>query len=113
MTFLSKLKPSRGLIYSLLSGILVATSYIPFPAWALFFCLCPLWSVLIKEDNPKKIFLYSWVTTVVFTTIGFHWIPHTIVEFGHMPFYVGLIGLLLFAAFSNLHIPLAAVLWLL
>lgn len=113
MNFLSKIRPSRALVYAIVSGILVATSYIPFPAWALFFCLCPLWITLLREDNPKKVFLYSWITTIVFTLIGFHWIPEPIVEFGHMPFFVGLAGLVLFAVFSNLHIPLAAVLALL
>ncbi len=111
MNFLTKLTTRKAVTYSVLSGVLVATSYIPFPAWALFFCLCPLLRVLLQEDNPKRVFFYSWLTAFIFTSIGFHWIPHTIVEFGHMPLYVGLIGLFLFAAISNLHIPLASVLW--
>ncbi|MGE5247985.1 MAG: hypothetical protein ACM3L8_06530 [Verrucomicrobiota bacterium] len=27
----------------LLSGLLIGTSYIPFPPWALAFCFVPLW----------------------------------------------------------------------
>jgi apolipoprotein N-acyltransferase len=104
-------KSMKSLRFSIISGILVATSYIPFPPWAIFFCLCPLWSILIKEENPKKIFLYSWLTPFIFTLIGFHWIPTTIVDFGHMPVIFGIIGLLAFAAFSNLHFPLAAIVW--
>jgi apolipoprotein N-acyltransferase len=107
MTFLR----SKALRFSILSGLLVATSYIPFPPWALFFCLCPLWITLLRESNPKKIFFYSWLTPFIFTIIGFHWIPGTIVEFGHMPLLFGWIGLLAFAAFSNLHFPLAALVW--
>lgn len=39
----------------ILSGILIGTSYIPFPPWALFFCLTPLflfWHRLASTDAP-------------------------------------------------------------
>lgn len=111
MSFLDKFHLSKAMRFSLLSGVLVATSYIPFPPWALFFCLCPLWITLLSEKSPKKIFLYSWLTPFIFTLIGFHWIPHTIVEFGHMSKFIGLMGLILFSAFCNLHFPLAALVW--
>lgn len=114
MTFLSRLKNklmNKPMKYSILSGVLFGTSYIPFPPWAIFFCLCPLWLVLLEEENPKKVAFYSWLTTFVFTLIGFHWIPIPVTEFGHMPYFVGLIGLFAFAAFSNLHFPLAAYIW--
>lgn len=111
MNFLAHFRLSRATKMAILSGVLFATSYIPFPPWAIFFCLCPLWSVLLKEESPKKIFFYSWLTTFVFTVIGFHWIPTPVVEFGHMPYIVGLLGLFAFATFSNLHFPLAALVW--
>ena len=111
MNFLSKLVPSKPAKMAILSGILVATSYIPFPAWAIFFCMAPLWITLLKEKDPKRVFFLGWITQFVFTIIGFHWIPHTITEFGHMPLAAGLAGLVLFATFTNLHIPIAGLLW--
>ena len=43
--------------------------------------------------------------------IGFHWIAHTAIEFGHLPFFAGFGVLLLFCALSHLHYPLAGVFW--
>lgn len=115
MNFLSKIMPSKPVRMAILSGVLVGTSYIPFPPWALLFCLCPLLLTLVRDvgrdASPYRIFFISWLAPFVFTIIGFHWIPHTIVEFGHMPYIAGILGLLAFAAFSNLHIPFAAVIW--
>lgn len=115
MTFFSRLTSfftlSKPLRLCIFSGIMFGTSYIPFPPWALFFSLCPLWCVLLKETSLKKIFFYSWLTPFVFTIIGFHWIPYTIMEFGHMPAFAGVIGLIAFASFTNLHFPLAALVW--
>jgi apolipoprotein N-acyltransferase len=54
----------------------------------------------------------GWTTQFLLALIGFHWIPYTIVEFGHLPYFVGALGLFAFAAFTNLHIPLGSVLWL-
>lgn len=106
------MKISKSMQFSLFSGLMIGTSYIPFPPWALFFCLTPLWSQYLKETSYKKIFLMGWITQFVLAIVGFHWIPHTITEFGHLPRFVGFLGLMAFAAFTNLHIPLAGVAWL-
>lgn len=119
MNFLSKLNPTKKLSkpvkLAILSGVLFGTSYIPFPPWALLFSLCPLFLTLTrdisKDESPYRVFFVSWLTPFVFTLIGFHWIPIPIMEFGHMPAITGLIGLVAFASFSNLHIPFAAVIW--
>jgi len=39
----------------LLSGLLLGTSYIPFPPWALFLCLVPLWLFWLREGSVRKI----------------------------------------------------------
>lgn len=96
---------------AILSGILVGTSWIPFPPWALFFCLTPLWWSWFQVDEPKRVFWLGWVTQFVLNVIGFYWIPGTIVEFGKLPTVVGLLGLFAFASFSSLHIPVAGVAW--
>lgn len=103
------MKISKDILFSILSGVMIGTSYIPFPPWALFFCLIPLWSRIVQQNSYKKAFWMAWTTQFVLALIGFHWIPYTIVEFGHMPYFVGALGLLAFAALTNLHIPFAAV----
>src|SRR5438445_11168542 len=74
--------------YALLSGILVGTSYIPFPPWALIFCYAPLWlsvtddqwlsvtddqrlSVTDEKTSVKKAFWAGWLPQFTLTLIGF------------------------------------------
>lgn len=101
----------KDILLAILSGFLIGTSYIPFPPWALFFCLIPLWYSWLHETSSKRVFLTGWITQFVFTLIGFHWIPYTIVEFGHLPRVLGILGLIAFATFSSLHIPLSGFIW--
>lgn len=96
--------------YGVLTGILVGTSYIPFPPWALLFSLAPLWYFWRQTHNLKQIFISGWVAQFVLTLIGFHWIAHTVVEFGHLPWPVGIAAVLAYASFSSLYFPLAGVL---
>lgn len=101
--------------YALLSGILVGTSYIPFPPWALIFCYTPLWlSVTDEKTTVKKAFWSGWVTQFTLTLIGFHWIGYTAHEFGQLPWVASIVALLLFCALMHLYVPAATALavWL-
>lgn len=100
-------KIPRFVFYGVLTGVLVGTSYIPLPPWALVFCLAPLWYFWAQSPSLKHVFWSGWIAQFVLTLIGFHWIAHTVVEFGHLPWPVGILALLAYAAFSNLHFPLA------
>ena len=100
------------MIWALLSGILIGTNYIPFPPWALLFALVPLWTAWFKTPNVKFVFWSGWLTQFVLTLIGFHWIAYTTVEFGHMPWFVGVLVQIAFCCFANLHYPLSGLLWL-
>ena len=94
----------------LLSGVLIGTSYIPFPPWAVIFCLTPLWWFsLYKAETLTQIFLGGWLTQFVFNLIGFHWIAHTVHEFGQMPWPVSILLLLVFASLAHLHVPFSIV----
>ncbi len=93
------------------TGILFGGSYIPFPPWALFFCLVPLWKSWTHESSLKKIFISGWLGQFIFTAIGFHWIANTTVEFGHLPWPIGIAALVLFCSVANLQIPLAGMIW--
>ena len=102
----------KPLFLSILSGIFIGTSYIPFIPWALLFCFTPLWYVWIfKRLSAWKVFFYGWITQFVFTLIGFHWISHTAMEYGKLPVIVSILILFLFCATQNLHIPLTGLLW--
>ena len=95
-------------LLAILSGVFIGTSYIPFTAYALFFCMVPLWSIwLFQSLSPIKVFFYGWITQFVLALIGFHWVYHTAVEFGHLHPILALLILFLFCATQNLHIPLA------
>lgn len=92
----------------LLSGVLVGTSYIPFPPWAILFAYTPLWFFILNSAQSKKeVFLSSWISQFVLTLIGFHWIIYTAMEFGHLPISLSIGALLLFALLAHLYIPLS------
>ena len=101
--------------WAILSGILVGTSYIPFPPWALIFCYTPLWlTVTDDKTDVKRAFWAGWITQFILTLIGFHWIAYTAHEFGEITWSLSVIALLLFCAFMHLYIPLSTALsvWL-
>ena len=91
----------------LLSGLLLGTSYIPFPPWALFFCLVPLWLFWLREGSVRKILWGGGLAQFLFCLVGFHWVAYTAHEFGHMPWPAALLVLLLFCAFGHLFFVLA------
>ena len=106
------MKRQTYLFLSILSGIFIGTSYIPFPPWAVFFCFVPLWITWINTHSIKKVFLYGWICQFILTFIGFNWVAHTASEFGHLPTPIAAIVLLLFCSFANLYIPITGALWL-
>ena len=96
----------------ILSGILAATSYIPFPPWAVLFCFIPLWHFCLKNTQEiKLLFIAGWLTQFVWTLIGFHWIAYTIHIYGGFHWFISIAGLLAFCTLAHLHIPLALVVW--
>ena len=101
----------RPYVWALASGILVGTSYIPFPGWALLFCFVPLWLAALQlniENVPlKKIFFAGWCTQFILTLIGFNWIFFLASEFGEFNWLMSLGSLLIFAATVHIYIPLS------
>ncbi len=96
----------------LLSGILIGTSYIPLPPWALLFCFVPLWYFCLKNKHQLKNLLWAgWFTQFVLTLIGFHWVTYTINVFSAFHWSLAFLGFLLFCSFSQLHIPIALGIW--
>lgn len=87
----------------IVSGLLIGTSYIPFPPWAIFFCMIPLWRFWDTTDSWKTALVGGFVTQFVLNLIGFHWIEETAREFGHIPLPLSLFVLLGFACIAHLY----------
>lgn len=94
---------------AILSGVLMGTSYIPLPPWALLFAFTPLWfQVLEKSQNWRQAFLAGWLSQFVLSLIGFHWIAYVSHEYGYLPWSISLLTLLLFAATVHSYYAFAA-----
>ncbi|SMG64788.1 conserved hypothetical protein, membrane, partial [methanotrophic bacterial endosymbiont of Bathymodiolus sp.] len=91
----------------ILSGIFIGTSYIPFPPWASAFGFIPLWIFWEQQTRLKNVILGGFVTIFVFTLIGFNWVTFLLHEFAHVPWIVAGLGMLLFALFAHLFVPVA------
>jgi apolipoprotein N-acyltransferase len=99
----------------LFSGILIGTSYIPFPPWALAFCYAPLWLWTLRgmsSEAPSralgwKVFRGGWIAQFILSLIGFHWIAYVSHEFGFMPWAAAVPVLFAFAALMNLYVPVS------
>ncbi|MCC6276572.1 MAG: apolipoprotein N-acyltransferase [Oligoflexia bacterium] len=98
----------RPAVAGLISGLLIGTSYPPFPAWSLFFCLSPLWLFSLHENRWKKVFFAGFVAQFFLSLIGFNWVSHTASEFGHLPKSISYLILVLFCCTGSLHFPIAA-----
>jgi apolipoprotein N-acyltransferase len=94
----------------ILSGMLLATSYIPFPPWGLFFSLVPLWIFWTKSDFKKTVF-GTLVCSFIASFIGFYWIAITAHDFGRIPWALSIVVLAAFALVANLHLVVSAVAW--
>jgi len=98
---------------ALLSGVLIGTSYIPYPPWAIAFCYLPLWWAVLaasESKNYKYIFFLGWISQFTLTLLGFNWVYFTAREFGNLNVPVSLAALALFASFIHLYIPFSLVL---
>ncbi len=96
-----------------LSGIFIGTSYIPFPPWASLFCFVPLWLFCLRQTRLRDVLLGCWLTSIVFTLIGFNWVAYLLHEFAGLGWVLSIVGVLLFACIAHLYVPVAGGLWFL
>lgn len=94
-----------------LSGVLIGTSYIPFPPWASLFCFVPLWLFWQQQQKLRTVLVSGVLTSFVYTLIGFNWVTYTLHEFAKVNWFLAGIGMMLFAAFGHLFVPVAGGLW--
>ena len=78
----------------ILSGILIGTSYIPFPPWASLFAFIPLWIFWEQQTRLRNVILSGILATFVFTLVGFNWVAYLLHEFAHLPWFVAVLGML-------------------
>lgn len=105
------------LVFPILTGLSIGTSYIPFPPWAILFGLAPLiiaWVRLLESTEPMsnrtllwRSFFIGWLAQFILNLIGFHWIAITAIEFGHFPKWAGVLVLLAFASVAHIYYGLA------
>lgn len=94
-----------------LSGIFIGTSYIPFPPWASLFCFVPLWLFWQQQSKFGYVLLSGVLTSFIYTLIGFNWVTYTLHEFAKVDWFVSGIGMVLFALFGHVFVPVAGMLW--
>ena len=104
---------SRHWLLPVLSGIFIGTSYIPFPPWASLFCFVPLWLFWQHQTRLKPVLMAGFITSFVFTLIGFNWVTYLLHEFAHLDWPIAVLGMGLFAVLAHLFVPLAGLLWFL
>lgn len=105
------LDPVRRLGLPALSGLLIGTSYIPFPPWASLFCFVPLWLYWSRQTRLLDVVLGGFVTAFVFTLIGFNWVTYLMHEFVHLDWPLAVLAMIAFALLAHLFVPLAGLLW--
>ena len=66
-----------------------------------------MWLFWLRERSWKRILLGGWAAQFIFTLIGFHWVAHTAHEFGHLPWALSALVLLLFCSLGHLYLPIA------
>lgn len=109
MRLLKNLLQSHGqlIFIGILTGLLTATSFIPFYPWAILFNYVPLWWYWLQKAPSGKHVLWSgWLSQFVTNLIGFHWVYHVSFEFGHIPKPLSILVLILFSSLAHLYFPL-------
>ena len=112
---MNSLTPSQNRLWLLpvLSGVLIGTSYIPFPPWASLFCFVPLWIFWQRQTRLKNVFFGGLITSFIFTCIGFNWVTYLLHEFAGLDWPLAVLGMVAFGLLAHLFVPVAGVLWFL
>lgn len=98
-------------LLALLAGAVTSLAFAPlesrvalFVGWLLYGAL------LLRTEKRGHAFLVGWAFGFGWFLPGLHWVLHSIVEYGHLPFVLGAAGLVLFALFLALFPAFAALL---
>jgi apolipoprotein N-acyltransferase len=100
---------------ALLTGLLFALGFpltesfggLPWLAWG---ALIPL-GLAIRSGQPTRAFRHGWLAGTVGYTIILSWVVIVMQAYGHLPFALSLVLLLLLAAYVGLYVGLFAAGW--
>lgn len=95
--------------WGILSGLMVATSFIPWPPWAVLWAWVPVFWVIEETPEIKVGWWAGWICQFIIALVGFYWIAYTVVTFGRLPWIVGFVVLFLFGAFMHWYIPVSII----
>ena len=100
------------LVSGALAGLtLIAKDFVPYSHVLIFVCYVPLYWSWLRSEKAATALLQGWVAQAMLSLVAFHWVTHTVAEFGQVPFAAAVGAFLLFAALGNLHLPAGAYFW--
>ena len=96
-----------GLIYITISSTFTSISFYPLSLWPFsFVCLWPLMHYLeqtpLKKKNILKLVGLGFFQGILISTFSFHWVTHTMVVFGNIPWTGAILIFLLYGAGTSL-----------
>jgi apolipoprotein N-acyltransferase len=99
----------HSIFFALLSGILLFLSFpkfgLGFIAWIAF---VPLFIALREVVSFRRAFFLGWIAGLTACVGIIYWITYVVVNYGHLPLYLGVIIMLLLACYLSLYIALFA-----
>lgn len=97
---------------TVLSGVLIVFAFPPWNIYPLIWiAIVPWLAALRRAPSQRAAFIQGIWLSVLMTLGGFYWISHVLVEFGNLPQWVGILGLLLLSLIGQPQFPLFALLW--
>ncbi len=98
-----------NIFFALLSGILLFLSFpkfgLGFIAWIAF---VPLFIALRDVDLLRRALFLGWIAGLTAYIGIIYWITYVVVNYGHLPLYLGVMIMLLLACYLSLYIALFA-----
>lgn len=91
-------------ILILFSAFLISFSFAPFYIWIFsFLCFVPIFFLIdFAKLRVKEGLLYGFLLGFIINLISYHWINHTVMVFGHLPFFLSSIIFVLYSLGTTL-----------
>ncbi|NLD82500.1 MAG: apolipoprotein N-acyltransferase, partial [Smithella sp.] len=97
------------IFFAVLSGVLL---FLSFPKFGLgvvaWFALVPLFIALKDVESVWRSLLLGWIAGMTGCVGILYWITHVVVNFGHLPLYLGIFLMLLLAFYLSFYTALFA-----
>ena len=83
------------------SGVILGTSFIPYPAWGVFFGFAPLWWAMIWSRTALGAIGLAWLSQAVLHLVTCSWLPTAFENYFSMPAYKSFFALFCFVSFAS------------